>query len=446
MKSAETYQVEVEAVLGIILEEGESFLWDYETAAGAEKSLIDIRNSINQLTDLRRELNADMKAIRDDYRDKIAGAAAGSSTAMSMLGKKQKAGQMKADAKRQLRAKRNEVLLPYNEIKASLDRIIPDLEKQAAQAQKFVDSGNGSSTDSPAEPEGRSADLATFYMATPPAGSQMELQPAPFTALKPIEPPQEFFFDQPQPVTPQLKESGLRGIFSGGRRQQIEEENRQLQSAYEEQLRVWSVTREAAEATYTQEREAYQGVLAAWLERKQTYDSAEIERVRQLEEARRSDPATMRALLGRWLDHLVWPPELDMAYACEYTIEQGGKQVHLEVRLPDQDSWPSGQANAGVSYVELVQAIAFRLVGEIFYVLPAANKVIISAFEEDSVTSGRHDGYAFLLSSKVTRADWQRLDFENLEQLDPQGCFASFETRRKITEAGRLQPIEPFRH
>ncbi len=214
MKSAETYQAEVEAVLGIKLEEGESYLWDYETVTGAEKSLIDIRESIDRLTDLRRELNADMKAIRDDYRDKMANAAAGSSTAMNLLGKKQKAGQIKADAKRQLRAKRNETLLPYNEIKTSLDRIIPDLEKQAAQAQKFIDSGNGGSSGEPAEPDRQSIGLATFYVATPPAGSQMELKPAPYTALKPLEPPQQFVFDQPQPVAPELKQAGLRGVFS----------------------------------------------------------------------------------------------------------------------------------------------------------------------------------------------------------------------------------------
>ncbi len=217
-----------------------------------------------------------------------------------------------------------------------------------------------------------------------------------------------------------------------------------MQSTYKKELQAWSSAREAAEATYTKEREAYQDVLAAWLDRKEAFDADEIERVRQLEAARRSDPPTMRALLGRRLDHLAWPPELDMSYACEYTIEKGGQVVHLEVRLPDQDRWLADHGGAGwISYVDLVHAITFRLAGELFYVLPAANKVILSAFEEDSAGSGRH---TFLLSSKVTRHDWSRIDFENLEQLDLQGCLASFETRRKITEAGRFLPIEPFRH
>jgi hypothetical protein len=446
MKSAERYIEQIEKILGINLEEDDSYLWDYETVPEAEEALADMADSLERLEELRRELNADMKAIRDDYRDKMANAAAGSSTAMSLLGRKQKAGQMKADAKRQLRAKRNEALAPYNEVKSILDRIIPDVGKQATSAQKFVDSGDGAQTEEMTEPERRSTDLATFYLATPPAGSQMELQPMLYTALKPIEPPQEFVFNQPKPAAPELKEAGLRGIFSGSRRQHIEEENRQLLSAYEGRLKAWSEAKDAAEASYTQEKESYQGILADWLDRKKTFDAAEAERVRQLEEARQEDPGTMRALLGRRLDSLTWPPELDMAYANEYTIEKGGSQLHLEVRVPGQDSWGDSQAASGaIAYPDLVHAIAFRLVGELFYVLPAAKEVVISAFEEDSGRSGHHDGTIFLLSSKVSRDAWDRIDFVNLEYLDLLGCFASFKIRSKMTEAGRLLQVDRFR-
>jgi len=446
MTSAEKYLAKIEAILGINLEVDGSYLWDYETVYEAEGALADMTDSLERLEELRRELNADMKAIRDDYRDKMANAAAGSSTAMSLLGRKQKAGQMKADAKRQLRAKRNDALAPYDEVKGTLDRIIPDLGKQANLAQKFVDSGNGAQTEEMTEPERRSTDLATFYLATPPAGGQMELKPMLYTALKPIEPPQEFVFDRPEPAAPVIKEAGFRGIFSGSRRQQIEEENRQLLSAYEGQLLAWSEAKDAAWTSYTQEKESYPGILADWVERKKTFDAAEAERVRQLEEARQEDPGTMRALLGRRLDSLAWPPELDMADANEYTIEKVGGQLHLEVRVPGQDSWGDSQATSGViTYSDLVHAIAFRLVGELFYVLPAVKEVVISAFEEGSGRSGRHDGTIFLLSSKVTRDAWDRIDFENLEYLDLLGCFASFETRSKMTEAGRLLQVDRFR-
>jgi hypothetical protein len=135
-----------------------------------------------------------------------------------------------------------------------------------------------------------------------------------------------------------------------------------------------------------------------------------------------------------------------MAYAIEYTIERGGDQLHLEVRLPAQDSWPNSQATSGrEDYPALVHAIAFRLVGELFYVLPAAKKIVISGFDEEFGRPGRHDTNVFLISSKVTLANWIRIDFENLEQLDLLGCFASFETRRKIAEEGRLLPIDRFR-
>jgi hypothetical protein len=345
MKSAESYLDQVETILGIKLEEGETFQWDYETTAEAERALADMRDTQEKLEQLRRELNADMKAIRDDYRDKMANAAAGSSAAMSILGRKQKAGQMKADAKRQLRGKRNEELAPYNDVKGRLDQLITSLGKQATMAQKFVDSGQGTQTEERAEPEKRRTDLASFYLVTPPAGSHMVLKPTPSTALKPIEPPQEFVFDEPEPAAPELKQTGLRGIFSGSRRQQVENENRQLQTGYEEQLQAWSEAKSAAAASYAQDKDAYQAVLADWLERKKTFDTAEAERARQLEEARLSDPGTMRALLGRRLDSLAWPPELDMAYASEYTIEKGGDQVHLEVRLPAQDSWSNSQAS-----------------------------------------------------------------------------------------------------
>ena len=50
--------------------------------------------------------------------------------------------------------------------------------------------------------------------------------------------------------------------------------------------------------------------------KKAAFDAAEAERVRQLEEARLTDPSTMRALLGRRLDNLAWPSELEMENGC----------------------------------------------------------------------------------------------------------------------------------
>ena len=132
-----------------------------------KKRWADMRATLGKLEDVRRELIADTKAVRDDYRDKMANAAAGSSAAMSLLGRKQKAGQMKADAKRQLRAKRNEALAPYNQVKGSLDRIIAGLGKQATQVQKFADSGKEARPEGQKEAEMSGSSLDSFYFDTP---------------------------------------------------------------------------------------------------------------------------------------------------------------------------------------------------------------------------------------------------------------------------------------
>ena len=120
----------------------------------------------------------------------------------------------------------------------------------------------------------------------------------------------------------------------------------------------------------------------------------------------------------------------------------------MEICLPAQESYSgfySASDQAGSGYIDLVHAIGFRLTGQIFYVLPGCQSVLLSGYVADSGRTARYDNKSYLYSSKVSADDWSQVDIDEIESLDMVACFNLFETRRQITHDGRLAPVERIR-
>ena len=80
----------------------------------------------------------------------------------------------------------------------------------------------------------------------------------------------------------------------------------------------------------------------------------------------------------------------------------------------------------------------------VFATLPTINSVTLSAYSQrlDSATGHSDDDY--LLSVRITRDAFSRLNFAQLSQLDPVAALEQFDLRRNMTKAGLIRTIEPF--
>lgn len=108
------------------------------TAAEAKRLLPQIRQLQAELRTLKKAVNFDIKAIRMRYQQQMPTAGAGTSTVFSLFGKRKVAGSIRADAKRQLAAKRDREIGGYEQVKAMIDDLLLQLDRAKVTVQEFI--------------------------------------------------------------------------------------------------------------------------------------------------------------------------------------------------------------------------------------------------------------------------------------------------------------------
>lgn len=251
------------------------------------------------------------------------------------------------------------------------------------------------------------------YMATPGPGASPKLPPA---------------FAEEQPVMAAAPSSGMmERLFRG---KEIEAERLRLESQYQQDLADWTAARDAQETLINETRKAFR--LAA-----------------------QGFSAQMEKALDYVLSGIAWPKETIVDY--EFTHDVTG--VALDVDLPDEDDIPRRTAEAKGNgklsfknrtdaqvrrdFVGLCYGSLFRVVGEVFALLPAIDKCLVSGYlQRPNPANGKVDE-PYILSVLVTRAEWETLDFARLEDIDPAATLNSFGAVVSLDRSSRFREIEP---
>ncbi|WP_372612825.1 DUF4236 domain-containing protein [Halomonas sp.] len=216
-------------------------------------------------------------------------------------------------------------------------------------------------------------------------------------------------------------------------KRQLDEENRLRQARFEEAYRAWE-----------------------W--RKAEHDAAEFARHHREAEAVWHDLDAMEQTLRERLEEIDWPRET----AIDFDLGQDDRSIAVDIDLPAEDEMPdrywtmpakqlrltprtlsaTGQRKL---YRDHVHGIAFRVLGAVFARLPRVQEARVSGYRQmiDAATGGRRDQY--LYSVKVTRQQWERIQFEHLDQIDPVAAMENFTLRRDMTKTGIFRDIEPFK-
>jgi hypothetical protein len=215
--------------------------------------------------------------------------------------------------------------------------------------------------------------------------------------------------------------------------------------------------RKAIEARYSSDLTKALAAQDDWIRRKALFVGQQVRRKIFVQSDIYKDVAAMESFLEEHLKAITWPRETHVTFQ----IENGGAKVVLDVDLPEIEQLPNqtwtpatkdysfrvkvlSESRLRQVYVEHVQGIGFRIIGETFAALPTCNEVVLSAYSQrpDPQTGNTRNDY--LYSVRVERLDWQRINFRGLRDVNVVDALNAFELRRDLSNKGVFRPIVPI--
>lgn len=236
-------------------------------------------------------------------------------------------------------------------------------------------------------------------------------------------------FEEPAPEQPAPRKLGLLDKIFRKRRLRILAADEEDSYRYRLALREWNQRLAAHEDMARKERDMVQSRIY-------------------------SEVAAMESYLEFRLGQIEWPRETSVAF----DVRNQGQLVMLDCDLPEIEDMPARLAAVPARglklsvkelpptkvqrmYVDHVHAVLFRLIGEVFAALPATGTVVASGFTQrrNKATGQMQDDY--LLSVRVHRGDWSRINFRALEALSPVQALEQFELVREMSKTGVFKAV-----
>ncbi len=251
--------------------------------------------------------------------------------------------------------------------------------------------------------------------------------PTPRSGSLPVIPP-PFAIDAPQ--RPSQEAPGLmdRMLLRSGK---MERDAEAAGLQYDQDLSAWQATRDAHELERT-----------------------EIEKAFRL--AARGFSAQMEKALDYVLSGIAWPKETQV----DYEFSQDVTGVALDVDLPDEADVPRRVAEARGNgkltfknrtdaqvrrdFVALCYGSLFRVVGEVLALLPGIQKVLVSGYIQRNNAANGVIEDQYVISALVTRSEWDSLDFNRLEAIDPASTLNACGAVVKLDRSARFVEVTPM--
>ena len=260
--------------------------------------------------------------------------------------------------------------------------------------------------------------IRQIHCSTPDINAPIAYRPMPFNDQMPAEPEYK-------------QHSFMSRLFKGWRRA-IDEHNAACEQMYAEALRRWLDAKEAHEQAEANARAVYDRALLG-------------------------DEASMITLFEERIAEFDWPIPTELSFQ----FSDKGRMIWLDVDLPEIEDMPTEIASiksgsSGLSlkqlsetdirknYMTHAHGVLFRVVGEAFASLPYVDSVIVSGYSQRPSKETGEICDEYLVSARILRTDWSRINFQNLSQIDPVAAFEKHDLRRKMTKTGLFKPIEPI--
>lgn len=228
------------------------------------------------------------------------------------------------------------------------------------------------------------------------------------------------------------------------------------ESRWQQAVIDWQYENELAQKRYLQSRQRWAEQYAQW-----QYDAGEHERTMQESEANLSqrfakDTAWFESLLAEVLQSTDWPRET----LFSYQVKPGSSEILIDVDLPEVEDMPVSSVRVNAKGTEILEkelsqkavreryarhihGCLLRITGIAFCALPF-EAVTLSGFTQRISKQTGHLDDEYILSARINRRDFMRLNFSSLEDVDPVEAFGLFDLQRKMTATCIFQAITPF--
>lgn len=222
--------------------------------------------------------------------------------------------------------------------------------------------------------------------------------------------------------------------------------------------RLWKNARIRLDARNARLQAEHAQAIEAYTERRQAHAAAEARRRHTIEQAIHHEVPAMEAFLSEWLSAIEWPRET----LVSFELLDNGRRLLIDVDLPEIEQMPSATASVPARghkltirelseakvrrlYATHVHAVGFRVIGEAFAALPTVQTIELGAYSQrtDKATGSIEDEYLYAV--RVSRQQWQCIDFTNLGAIDCIEALDRFELRRRMFASMIFKSIEPLR-
>jgi hypothetical protein len=130
--SIEIYQTRLQAL------DLENFSVSVDTVADAKAALAEIKRIQGELRQIKKEISAEITAIRASYRQKTA-QASNEGFGRELFGKRNMARKQRPNKTRRISSEQDRVLAPYEDLKVYIERALVGLDGLRSQATTFTE-------------------------------------------------------------------------------------------------------------------------------------------------------------------------------------------------------------------------------------------------------------------------------------------------------------------
>lgn len=211
------------------------------------------------------------------------------------------------------------------------------------------------------------------------------------------------------------------------------------------------------QAQFQRAADLYVDALQQWKADKAAFDREDLKRLQLLADARAGKSEAMETFFGFVLEDIAWPRETIVSFE----VLDGGTRLGFDVDLPEVEDMPNKTATVPLRgyrlsvkelgptkvqklYAQHVHSIGFRLLGEAFAMLPTVQEVVLSGYSQRADKATGHEQDDYLFSVRARRAEWERINFEQLAVIDVVESLGQFELVRSMTKSGAFKPVLPL--
>lgn len=266
--------------------------------------------------------------------------------------------------------------------------------------------------------------------------------------------------DRPQKPNPlpvpdrpiQGKTGVLSGLFTSEQRREAD---------YKARVQAWEFEVEQVEQAnqlsllrYQQARTSWAEQYAQWQADAAAHAANQAVSTDELKKRFVDDQAFFEQVLSIDLAELEWPRETTLTFE----VDPHASLVRLDVDLPEIEDIPPQTATLNarqtdlivkdksdkqlrLEYARHVHGCLLRIIGEVFTTLPF-KAVSIAGFTQRLSRASGHVEDDYILQCIVERAQFELINFNELELVDPVAALERFDLRRNMTSTGIFKSIE----